>query len=303
LASIREVAARFATMQHGVVTRRQLLASGISRYTIDGCIRRGELRVLHAGVYQVGPIAGPRVREMAAMLACDGVASHRSAAALRGLVRSLADEAVDITVAPGRRVVRPGIRVHRCALEPGDIESLDGVRLTSLPRTLFDFAEVATSRELERALATAERSTPALRVQLELLLQLHPRRRGTRLLRELLRPGEPAFTRSEAEDLLLQLVRAGGLTEPKMNVFVGGYEVDCYWGAARLAVEVDGYAWHGSQRAHVRDRQRDSALAARGIQVLRLSWHQLSRERELTLVQLALALARADDRSATLPRG
>jgi very-short-patch-repair endonuclease len=43
----------------------------------------------------------------------------------------------------------------------------------------------------------------------------------------------------------------------------------------------------------VRDRQRDAVLAAAGIQVLRLSWHQITRESEKTIVQIALALSRS----------
>ena len=82
-----------------------------------------------------------------------------------------------------------------------------------------------------------------------------------------------------------------------MNLVLHGCEVDCFWRDARLAVEVDGYAYHGSARAFVRDRKRDSALAAAGIQVVRLSWQQLTEEREKTAVQLALALAHAQYRS------
>jgi very-short-patch-repair endonuclease len=78
-----------------------------------------------------------------------------------------------------------------------------------------------------------------------------------------------------------------------MNVLVYGHEVDCFWRGARLVIEVDGYAYHGSAHAFVRDRRRDSALAAAGIHVLRLSWHQIVDEPEKTLVQLALAIARA----------
>jgi very-short-patch-repair endonuclease len=63
-----------------------------------------------------------------------------------------------------------------------------------------------------------------------------------------------------------------------------------------LVVEVDGYEFHGSKRAFVRDRQRDTALAAAGIRVVRLSWHQLTKERDRRLVQLALALATVDAR-------
>jgi very-short-patch-repair endonuclease len=293
LARIADVLAEYAGRQHGVITRRQLLAAGVTRDVVDGCVRRRELRTVHAGVYQAGPVAGPRAREMAAVLACGGVLSHRSAAVMRQLAAAPAGDPFDIAVQAGRRVVRPGLRVHRCVLDAGDVEEIDGVPVTTLPRTVFDFAGVATAREVEQALAIAERTAPKLLERLQQLLHRHPARRGTRMLRELLRRGAPALTRSAAEELLLELIRSAALPEPETNVMVHGHEVDCYWRAARLVVEVDGYAWHGTRRAYVRDRQRDSVLVAAGIRVLRLSWQQLTRERDRTLVQLALATARA----------
>ena len=48
--------------------------------------------------------------------------------------------------------------------------------------------------------------------------------------------------------------------------------------------------FHGSHPAFVRDRRRDSVLIAAGVRVLRLSWRQLTRERDRTLAQLAQAL-------------
>jgi very-short-patch-repair endonuclease len=291
MARMTDVLADLAPGQHGLVARRQLLAAGVTRNEIEVRLRRGEFRALHAGVFQAGPVAGPRSREMAAVLACDGVVSHRSAAAMRELVTAFTGP-VDISVAPSRRVRRPGIRVHRSRLGRTEVETLDGVPVTTLSRTLFDLASVTTGRELERALAAAERMDVNLRRRLRVLLERHPARRGTRSLRSVLASGAPALTRSEAEERLLELIRSAGLPTPAFNVMLHGHEVDCYWRAARLVVEVDGYAWHGSQRAHVRDRQRDSALAAAGIQVVRLSWQQLTRERDRTLVQLAFAIAR-----------
>lgn len=47
---------------------------------------------------------------------------------------------------------------HRAAdLLPGDAASVDGVPVTSPVRTLADLAGLVTVRELERALARAER--------------------------------------------------------------------------------------------------------------------------------------------------
>lgn len=48
-----------AAQQHGLVTRAQLLALGVSRHRVEGRVRSGLLRPVHAGVYQVGPVPSP----------------------------------------------------------------------------------------------------------------------------------------------------------------------------------------------------------------------------------------------------
>jgi very-short-patch-repair endonuclease len=123
-----------------------------------------------------------------------------------------------------------------------------------------------------------------------MLLARYPKRRGTGTLRALLIDGPTRFTRSQAEETLFELIRSAGLPIPEMNVMLHGFEVDCLWRDARLVVEVDGYAYHSSHRAFVRDRRRDSVIIAAGMRVLRLTWRQLTHERDRTLAQLAQAL-------------
>ena len=304
-----------AAQQHGIVTRSQLLAIGVSRHVIDRRIRHAQFSLVHAGVYLVGPVALPRSREMAAVLACDGgIVSHRSAAALRGLAPSPAPTPLELTISPGRHCGRrPDIRVHRRAIADDEIERIDGIPVTSAARTVLDLAGacnsaraasgrlradakalrrragIVSAREIERALAAAERSQPDLRQQLTSLLLRYPRAAGSARLRLLLR-SNAVFTRSEAEERLLALIRNAGLEVPEMNVMLHGFEVDCYWKRARLVIEVDGFAFHHSARSFLRDHQRDSALAAEGIQIMRLSWHQIEKERDRTLVQITRAL-------------
>jgi very-short-patch-repair endonuclease len=282
--------------QHGLITRRQLLRGGLSRHIVEHRLRTARLRAVHAGVYRVGPVVSRCAREMAAVLACEGsVLSHRSVAPLWRLAGPRdAREPVELTHAD-RQSRRPGIRMYRSSLATDEITSIDCIPVTSVARTLLDLSRVSSPREIERALAFADREHPAYREELLLLVDRYRSRSGVRRLRQLLAsPTSAALTRSEAEDRLLDLIRSGGLPAPRTNVVVHGFQVDCYWKDARLVVEVDGYAWHGSARAFVRDRKRDAALAAAGVQVLRLSWQQLTGERDRTLVQLTRALFRPE---------
>lgn len=52
-------------------------------------------------------------------------------------------------------------------------------------------------------------------------------------------------------------------------------QVDAAWPEARVAVELDGAAFHGSRQARERDLRRDTALAGAGWIVLRFSYARL----------------------------
>jgi very-short-patch-repair endonuclease len=101
---------------------------------------------------------------------------------------------------------------------------------------------------------------------------------------------EPAFTRSEAERKLVELVRAAGLPPPRTNARIAGLEVDVVWMQQRLVVEVDGWTYHRTRAAFERDRRRDARLLVAGYRVLRITWRQLTREREAVIALLAAAL-------------
>jgi very-short-patch-repair endonuclease len=290
-----ERVAAVAARQHGVITHGQLREAGFSSGATGRRLRTGRLRLLHRGIYLASPFPLPHTAEMAAVLACGpgAVLSHVSAAALWGLHAGVSPP-VDVTVV-GNRGRRPGIRVHRVdGLAPEDRSVREGIPVTGPGRTLIDVAGVLPTRELEQAVARAERE--AL-VERETLLALVARRaghRGTAALRALLgAPGGPAFTRSAAEARLLALIREAELPAPECNVSVGRYEVDFLWRAAGIAVEVDGFRYHASRPRFEGDRHRDADLVAAGLTVVRLSWRQVTEEAVATAVRLGQALARA----------
>ena len=289
-----------AARQHGVVTRGQLLAAGVSGGAIDVRLRTGRLRRIHRGVYAPGVLDGKlapaHAREMAAVLACGpgAVVSHRSAASLWEIHPPPGREKpVDVTVPAVTRRRRPGIRTHRSALAPRSWTRLAGIPVTTPARTLRDLASEVTARELNRAAARAERRGLVTEPDIRSLTRECRGRRGAPLLRAALPDDGPlVFTRSVAEERFLALVGDGRLAQPEVNVVVADREVDFLWRSERLAVEVDGFRHHGSRRSFETDRRRDAELTAAGIRVLRFTWRQITEEPSATLVRLAQALAR-----------
>jgi very-short-patch-repair endonuclease len=284
-----------AARQHGVVTRAQLIRAGLSRDIIDNRVKARWLRPVHRGVYCVGPLAAPYMREMAAVLACgeEAVVSHRSASALWQLLPHAPDNHVHISLQTGRTIRRSGIRIHRVASLPrAQMTRVQSIPVTTPARTLLDLAAIATPRELEQAMARAERRELASANKLLSLLALYPRHRGTRHLTALLQRHErPRLTRSQAEELLLALIGKAELPAPDVNVRVGPYEVDLLWREAGLVVEVDGFAFHADWTSFEADRRRDAELAARGLTVIRVTWRQVVDEPEAMLTRIAQALA------------
>lgn len=151
------------------------------------------------------------------------------------------------------------------------------IPVTTVERTLVDLAAVVPGHRLRKALAEAERLRA---VHLPDLLRALDGTRGrngsghaalTSALAELRRHG-PQQTRSDAEDLLLDLVIEHGLARPRMNRVIEGAEFDAVWPAQRVAVEVDGGAFHWTARRQERDAEKAAALEAEGWRVLRFDW-------------------------------
>jgi very-short-patch-repair endonuclease len=284
--------AALAARQQGMVTTAQLAAAGIGRDGVAFRVREGRLLRRHRGVYQVGPVAGARAREMAAVLACAGsaVLSHESAAAVWGFRPAYRGD-VQLTVTGADARSRAGIEVHQTrALDPSDAASRDGLPLTAPERTLLDLASRLGQRDLDRAAEQAQVLRLTTAASLGAFLRRRPGRRGAAALRQVLAT-DPAFTRSKAEQRLLELIRAARLPRPETNVRVNGYEVDFAWRAQKVIVEVDGYAFHGSRQAFERDRSRDAHLTRDGYRVVRLTWRQITREPEAVIAILARILA------------
>lgn len=293
--------------QHGVVGRRQLIDAGVSSSRIDYRLRTGRLSTLFRGVYAVGPITDPLQRPMAAALAAgdDAWVGFRSAVALWEFGRSAWSAApqrapfdsgapIHILALRDIRSSDPGLRFHRTAtLAPDDVTVRHGVPVTRPARTILDFATHAPRRDLEYAIGRAHRAGQLQPDDLRHLLVRFPRRRGVRLLRQILdEMSDPPFVRSEAEHRLFALLRTAGLPLPRLNVRVLGYEVDFYYPDERLVIEVDGRAYHSGDPAFERDHERDNTLTAAGYEVIRLTWRRITREPDAVIGLVARTLGR-----------
>jgi very-short-patch-repair endonuclease len=272
-----------ASEQFGVVTREQLLVHGVSASWIDRRIASGYLHPILPGVYAVGRRdLPPRGRWLAGVLAGgEGAAlSHRSAGSLSDLLAWTGF--IEIT-APRQLRPRPGFRPHHATLPADELTGIDGIAVTTVPRTLLDLAAVLPYERLESAVNRAEMLELGGRPSARDLIARYPGRRGVRRLRSVLDRLDRgmAVTRSELEERFRRFIARSALPNPEFNaaIEVNGnwYVVDCLWRQFGLAVELDGFQWHGTRKAFQSDRARDRALLAIGLRTARVTWSDLNK--------------------------
>ena len=224
----------------------------------------------------------------------DGAAlSHWSAAAVLGLWTP-APSVVDVTVDDAPAAVNPGVRVHRSRiLERRDVWIRQGLPVTSPARTLLDLAVVATARQLELAFdrALAERTLKLAYVR-EMLARAGGHRGRARLAALLTREsGASTTTESNNEERMLGLIRQAGIPDPQANVPFQEWKLDFYWPAARFAVEVDSYRFHGSRYRFARDRRKDNALRRDHIEVMRVIADEITQRSHALIADITRELA------------
>ncbi|HUA05787.1 MAG TPA: DUF559 domain-containing protein [Solirubrobacteraceae bacterium] len=277
---VEHAIARIARRQDNVITGDQLRAAGLRRGAIVHRLEARTMQRLHKNVFLLGAAPPtPMARARAAVLACgaDAVASHRSAACLFGLLPQIEGADVHVTVAGRNPGDHPGIRLHRVKkLEPADATTINGLKLTSIARTICDLAATESARDTERAFQEALFRDKTIDRAVAAVLQREPRRRGARVIRSLL--NDPRLTRSERERRILKLIAQAQLPKPLTNVPLHGYVADVFWPQHNLILEFDGWQAHGHRHAFESNRKRDQVMLAAGLRTLRATDRQLTNE-------------------------
>jgi hypothetical protein len=302
-ASHRDLAA-LAARQNGVFSLAQLEVLGLTQNAVHKRAKRGQLHRTHSKVYALVPpeLLTRHGRYMSAVLACGpGAAlSHRSAADLLEL-RTSDRSGIDVTLPGTGSRVLDGIDVHRSTTLDGRLDTtiVDRIPCTTVARTLLDLCGVVPRRATERAFDQAEVSGRLdLRALQSELDRNRPRPEAAimRAIVEQHRAGS-TVTWSKFEERFLAICGDANVPRPEVNVWVappdGGpaLRVDFLWRGARLIVETDGHATHGTREAFERDRLRDQRLTAAGWRVVRVTWRQLTEDPERVARLIAGLLA------------
>ncbi|TQF74170.1 DUF559 domain-containing protein [Rhodococcus spelaei] len=278
--------------QDGVITLHQALDAGMTKAGVSRRVASGEWRRLTTGVYlRSDRPHSSAVRLRAGVYAAGerAVADGPSAAWWHGLI-DRPPTRCHVTI-PARRSVtrRAGVRIRRRDLEWTDVGTLRSLRCTDLPLTVLE-AAVSLPRGsvlMDRAL---QRHTT-----LPVLLSVHERnlgRHGSAAAARLLQAAGEGGA-SEAERMLHRLLRGAGVAGWTPHLTSCGYEIDVAFVRERVAIEVDGWAWHRDVERFNHDLERQNVLVNTGWHVLRFSWHQLRYDPDTVLGQIVAALGRS----------
>lgn len=259
----------------GVITFDQAVTCGMSKYAIHRRIQSGAWQRCSRGVFFVAdrPFTdAARIRSTVWGLGTRATASGLAAAWWLELTR-FAPDVVEVTVPRvSNHPHRSGTRVRRRDLCPADVIERGGLRVTAMPLTVIEAAvrRGGGPKLMDSALQR--------RAELRDLWRAHLRnkgRHGSPAARRLLQSADGG-ARSEAERLFKQLLRQSGVTGWKANQHVAGYEVDFVFPDAKVAIEIDGLAFHSGADDFQRDRIKQNAIALAGWQVLRFTWLDLT---------------------------
>jgi hypothetical protein len=221
-------------------------------YAVGHAATSQETRLFEAVLY-----AGP-----------DATLSHGTAAWWRGLL----NWPVRTThISTPRQIRSPkGLTIH--GRRTPERETVNGLPVTTISRTMLDLAATEPARLVRRALA-----------QLDFTGEFDPAdlrraagcgRPGSAALVRALSTHMPelAKTRSELEVDFLLLCERYRMPMPLMNRTIHGVEVDAWWPDFNLVVELDGDANHRKPAQRSKDRRKEVILREHGLTVVRYDY-------------------------------
>lgn len=299
-----------AAVQHGLITRPQLTALGLSRDQRRALLDSGRLERIGRRTLRVP--GSPRSTLQLVLAGCldtGGVASHRTAAWLQDpssfpppstrhvpevlLTRASFDYA------------SPLARVHTTAWLPSnDLLVIEGIPTTSVARTFLSLAALVpdelSRRRLAKLVDASIRDGRASDKWLWWLLERTRRsgRNGVSTLEDIL--GERAggnVTHSWLERETYAVLERANLPLPecqrrirRRGAFVA--RVDFLYPDVKVVIEVSGYRWHKSLEAQIRDAERRRLLTLEGYDVLEYTYYDVVARPGLLVAEIAERLGR-----------
>lgn len=240
----------------------------VSARAVRKALAAGQIRRVARGVYALpeAPAA------LAAARSQGGVVSHLSAAQHWGLGVISPPTSPHVTLPPGRVRRRTGLP---CILHWASVPALDDV--TTPLQTVLDCIRTLP---LAEALAVADSALRTGCVDQDELIEAAKRLRGPHS-RRVLSVAQLADGRSESvlESALRALLVERGIEGfvPQLLVQDSEFSARLDLGNPRLllGLEADGFAFHGTRRALVKDCRRQVNLTIRGWRILRFSWEDI----------------------------
>lgn len=284
-----------ADSRDGVLTLDEALRGGLTLRQVRHRVRTGQWTKLHPGVYLVGRREADHQASTRAAVAWAGPGAVASGltAAWWWQLRDWAPGAAEVTV-PWTRSRRcpPDVVLRRRNLDPVDLVVLRGLPVTALPLTVLD-AAAALGNDSGRPLVDRALQRRVSFGQLHAAYCRSFGRHGTPWLGLVLwQAADGACSQAErVTHRLLRGARIDGWVANHLVVLSGvEYWIDIAFVERRLAIEVDGWAWHCGVDRFVRDRRRQNALILAGWTVLRFTWHDLTSRPQVVVAQIRAAL-------------
>ncbi len=289
---------RILVRQAGVITLAQAVACGISADAVRRRVRAGTWRELHRCVYLVG---GHRLTDEARVRAgwmwaqaAGAVVTGPAAAFWHGMLER-APVPVELTLPRGRhRQDRPGVVLRRRDLPAPDVGTVRGISVAAPPLAALETALVVPrgSVFLDRALQRHVRFAAVYRCYCRGVGRHGSAAAGRMLIAAADRAD------SEAERLLVRLLRAAGIDGWVLGHPFGPYRIDLAFPVEKVAVEVDGWAYHVDAERFRADRRKGNALTRGRWDLLRYPWHALDGQPAECVAEIAGTLAEARVRPA-----
>ncbi|WP_317451457.1 endonuclease domain-containing protein [Gordonia jinghuaiqii] len=196
---------------------------------------------------------------------------------------------VPVVVAPHGRngTLVEGAKVWHRTVDPRDLTEVDGLSVTALDLTVLDASVELGVKVMDNALLNKTVTISTL----DTVQRRNAGRRGSPRARAMLE-AMSSGARSEAERITATLLRGSGLTGWTVNTPACGYVLDFAFAASKIAIEIDGMAFHSDAVAFQRDRTRQNDLVANGWLVLRFTWQDVTTRPAWVLAQIRTAVRR-----------